>query len=83
MLFIAVSTVAYLALGTAPAKLLVFAGAFNGALLPLGVGVLLWVAWLRPDLLRGHRYPRWLLCVGGAAWLLTVYLAVRATAGLL
>jgi Mn2+/Fe2+ NRAMP family transporter len=83
VLFIAVSTVAYLALGTAPTKLLVFAGAFNGALLPLGIGVLLWVAWLRPDLLRGHRYPRWLLCVGGTAWLLTVYLAVRAIAGLL
>ena len=77
VLFIAVSTVIYLAVGTAPAQLLVFAGAFNGLLLPLGVGVLLWVAWQRPDLLRGHRYPRRLLCLGGAAWLLTVYLAVR------
>jgi Mn2+/Fe2+ NRAMP family transporter len=83
VLFIAVATVIYLALGTAPARLLVFAGAFNGVLLPLGVGVLLWVAWQRPDLLRGHRYPRWLLVVGGAAWLLTVYLAVRSVVGLL
>ncbi|MEU4190530.1 NRAMP family divalent metal transporter [Kribbella sp. NPDC026611] len=78
VLFIAVSTVIYLALGTAPARLLIFAGAFNGALLPLGIGVLLWVAWQRPALLRGHRYPRWLLGVGGAAWLLTVHLAVRS-----
>ena len=60
-----------------------FAGAFNGLLLPLGIGVLLWVAWQRADLLRGHRYPRWLLCLGGAAWLLTVYLAVRSVVGLL
>jgi Mn2+/Fe2+ NRAMP family transporter len=83
VLFIAVATVIYLALGTAPARLLVFAGAFNGVLLPLGVGVLLWVAWQRADLLRGHRYPRWLLWLGGAAWLLTVYLAVRSIVGLL
>ncbi|TCC53556.1 divalent metal cation transporter [Kribbella capetownensis] len=82
VLFIAVSTVIFLAVGTAPARLLVFAGAFNGLLLPLGVGVLLWVAWQRPDLLRGHRYPRWLLCLGGAAWLLTVYLAVRSIVAL-
>jgi len=82
VLFIAVSTVIYLAVGTAPARLLVFAGAFNGLLLPLGVGVLLWVAWQRPDLLRGHRYPRPLLWLGGAAWLLTVYLAVRSIVAL-
>lgn len=78
VLFIAVSTVIYLSVGTAPAKLLVFAGAFNGLLLPLGIGVLLWVAWQRADLLRGYRYPRPLLVLGGAAWLLTVYLAVRS-----
>jgi Mn2+/Fe2+ NRAMP family transporter len=83
VLFIAVATVIYLALGTAPARLLVFAGAYNGVLLPFGVGVLLWVAWQRPNLLRGHRYPRRLLFVGGAAWLLTVYLAVRSVVGLL
>ena len=76
--FIAVSTVIYLSIGTAPTQLLVFAGAFNGLLLPVGIGVLLWVAWQRADLLRGYRYPRWLLAIGGAAWLLTIYLAVRS-----
>ncbi|TCO30414.1 Mn2+/Fe2+ NRAMP family transporter [Kribbella steppae] len=78
VLFIAVSTVIYLSVGTAPAKLLVFAGAFNGLLLPLGIGVILWVAWQRADLLRGYRYPRPLLVLGGSAWLLTIYLAVRS-----
>lgn len=78
VLFIAVSAVIYLSLGTAPAKVIVFAGAFNGLLLPLGIGVLLWVAWQRADLLRGYRYPRPLLVLGGAAWLLTIYLAVRS-----
>ncbi|MDX6279104.1 MAG: hypothetical protein QOH03_175 [Kribbellaceae bacterium] len=76
--FIAVSTVIYLSVGTAPTQLLVFAGAFNGLLLPVGIGVILWVAWQRKDLLRGYSYPRWLLALGGAAWLLTIYLAVRS-----
>lgn len=76
--FIAVTTVAFVVVGTAPATLLVFAGAFNGLLLPVGIGVLLWVAWRRTDLLRGYAYPRWLLGVGGVAWLITVYLAVRS-----
>jgi Mn2+/Fe2+ NRAMP family transporter len=76
--FIAVSTVIFLSVGTAPTQLLVFAGAFNGLLLPVGIGVLLWVAWRRKDLLRGYQYPNWLLLLGGAAWLLTIYLAIRS-----
>ena len=76
--FIAVTTLAFLLIGTAPATLLVFAGAFNGLLLPIGIAVLLWVATRRADLLNGYRYPRWLLAVGWAAWLLTLYLAVNS-----
>ena len=77
--FIAVSTIAFLLLGGAgPTNLLVFAGAFNGLLLPFGIGVLLWVATRRADLLNGYRYPRWLLVIGWAAWLLTIYLAVNS-----
>lgn len=78
VLFIAVSAVIYLSIGTPPAQLLVFAGAFNGLLLPIGIGVILWVAWRRRDLLRGYQYPRWLLYLGAAAWLLTIYLAIRS-----
>jgi Mn2+/Fe2+ NRAMP family transporter len=76
--FIVVTTVIYVSVGTAPTTLLVFAGAFNGLLLPVGIGVLLWVAWRRKDLLNGYRYPAWLLGIGAAAWLLTIYLAVRS-----
>ena len=72
--FIAVSTAVFLGAGTAPVPLLVFAGAFNGLILPIGVAVLLWVAWRRRDLLDGYRYPRWLVSVGAVAWLATVYL---------
>ena len=76
--FIAVTTVIYLSIGTAPVTLLIFAGAFNGLLLPVGIGVVLWVAWRRVDLLNGYAYPRWLLTIGALAWLLTIYLAARS-----
>ena len=76
--FIAVSTVIFLSVGAAPTTLLIFAGAFNGLLLPVGIGVILWVAWRRRDLLNGYDYPRWLAGIGTAAWLLTIYLAVSS-----
>lgn len=76
--FIVVTTVLFVSIGTAPATLLVFAGAFNGLLLPVGIAVLLWAAWRRSDLLQGYVYPRWLLAIGALAWLLTVYLAVKS-----
>lgn len=76
--FIAVTTLLYVLIGTAPTTLLVFAGAFNGLLLPFGIGVLLFVGTFRADLLNGYRYPRWLLVIGWLAWLLTLYLAVNS-----
>lgn len=72
--FIALSAVVFLLAGAAPVPLLVFAGAFNGLILPIGVAVLLWVAFRRGDLLHGYRYPQWLAAIGVAAWLITIYL---------
>ncbi|WP_111747405.1 NRAMP family divalent metal transporter [Salinisphaera orenii] len=72
----------YAALGQAPQTLLIFAGAFNGLILPVGFGILLWVAWRRRDLLQGYAYPKWLLGIGVIAWLLTVYLGVSSLGGL-
>ena len=42
--FIAASSVVYLFVGAAPVPLLIFAGAFNGLILPVGVAAMLWVA---------------------------------------
>jgi Mn2+/Fe2+ NRAMP family transporter len=80
--FIVFSAVIYLALGKAPVTLLVLAGALNGLILPVGFAVILWVAARRVDLLRGYRYPRWLLVVGAAVWLLTVYLGWNSLGGI-
>ncbi|WP_434993803.1 NRAMP family divalent metal transporter [Arthrobacter sp. Ld5] len=80
--FIAGCGVAYLFLGQAPQELLIFAGAFNGLILPVGFGVLLWVAWRRRDLMHGYAYPAWLLIVGIITWFLTVFLGYTALTGL-
>jgi Mn2+/Fe2+ NRAMP family transporter len=80
--FILLSTVVFLLAGAAPVPLLIFAGAFNGLILPVGVGVMLWVALRRPDLLKGVPHPRWLATIGVAGWLLTIYLGWRSLGGL-
>jgi Mn2+/Fe2+ NRAMP family transporter len=72
--FIAVTTVIYLLLGTAPAALLVFAGGFNGLILPIGLSILLYAAWRRRELLRGYHYPVWLLVLGALVTALTWYM---------
>jgi Mn2+/Fe2+ NRAMP family transporter len=72
--FIVASSAVFLLAGAAPVPLLIFAGAFNGLILPIGVGVLLWVAWRRRDLLGGYAYPRSLASLGLVAWLVTIYL---------
>ena len=81
-LFITVATVAFLFLGKGPAALLVFAGAANGLILPVGLGLLLWVAWRRRDLLGGDRHPRALLVAGVLAWLFTVYAGIESLAAI-
>jgi Mn2+/Fe2+ NRAMP family transporter len=78
--FIVLSTAVFLLAGAAPVTLLIFAGAFNGLILPIGFTVLLWVAWRRRDLLGGYRYPRWLLGIGVAGWLVTLFIGYQFVA---
>ncbi|MDA3627176.1 NRAMP family divalent metal transporter [Saccharopolyspora oryzae] len=80
--FVAISAVVFLLLDKAPTTLLVLAGALNGLILPVGFGVLMYVAARRRDLLGGYRYPKWLLIVGVVAWLLTLYLGYNSLGGI-
>ncbi|WP_026551592.1 NRAMP family divalent metal transporter [Arthrobacter sp. H20] len=80
--FIAGCATVYLFLGQAPQQLLIFAGAFNGLILPVGFGVLLWVAWRRRDLMHGYAYPKWLLIIGVITWFLTLFLGYTSITGL-
>ncbi|AIG63464.1 membrane protein [Corynebacterium atypicum] len=74
--FVVVCTIGYLTLGKGPQELLIFAGAFNGLILPIGFTIVGWVAWRRRDLMHGAAYPKGLLLLGGIAWLFTIYLGV-------
>ena len=76
--FIVVSLIVYLAVGTAPATLLVFVGGFNGLILPIGLTIFMYIGWFRPQLLRTDSYPKWLLIIGTAATLVTWYTAVQS-----
>ncbi len=78
IVFIALSLVVYLLMGTAPAALLVFAGGFNGLVLPVGMSLFLYVGWRRADLMAGYHYPRWLLWSGLVICLLTWYMGVMS-----
>jgi Mn2+/Fe2+ NRAMP family transporter len=80
--FVAVSAVVFALLNKAPTTLLVLAGALNGLILPVGFGVLMFVAARRRDLLGGYRYPKWLLALGVLAWLLTLYLGYNSLSGI-
>ncbi len=80
--FIAASTLVFVLAGAAPVPLLIFAGAFNGLILPIGIAVILWVAVRRPDLLGGYRYPRGLAALGVLGWLVTIYLGWRSLGSL-
>lgn len=80
--FIVVCAVIYVAVSKAPQQLLIFAGAFNGLILPVGFAVVLWTAWRRKDLMGGYKYPVWLLVIGVLTWLLSVYLGWSSLSGL-
>ena len=81
VVFILVSLAVFLGLGKAPSALLVFAGGFNGLILPLGMTLFMYVGWARPDLLGGKPYSRPLLMLGSAVCLLTWYMGYKSFGG--
>lgn len=78
VVFITLSLAIFLALGTPPAALLVFAGGFNGLILPIGLSIFIYVGWFRSDLMGGYHYPRWLLILGAITCALTWYMGAMS-----
>ncbi|PHN60554.1 NRAMP family divalent metal transporter [Pseudomonas viridiflava] len=76
--FIVICMAVYLLIGKPPAALLVFAGGFNGLILPLGLSIFMYVGWRRSDLMDGYRYPRWLLVLGVLTCLLSWFMAYKS-----
>jgi len=76
--FIGFSLVVYLALGKAPAAILVFVGGFNGLILPIGLTIFTYVGFARSDLMGGHRYNRGLLALSAITCILTWYMGAKS-----
>lgn len=78
IIFIAFSLAIYMVMGTAPAALLVFAGGFNGLILPIGMTLFIFVAWRRQDLMNGYKYPMWLQWSAILVCALTWYMGIMS-----
>lgn len=59
-----------------------FAGGFNGLILPLGLSIFMYVGWRRSDLMDGYHYPRWLLVLGVATCVLSWYMAFKSASAI-
>ena len=79
--FIAVSTL-IMALAGQPAKLLVLAGALNGLILPVTLGVCLVASQKKKIMGEAYRHPVWLLISGIVVVLLSAYLGITSLANL-
>ena len=69
--FIVLSTGIFVLVGK-PAQLLILAGAVNGLILPIALGIVL-VAAATPRLMRGYHHPRWMLAAG---WVVVAVMGV-------
>lgn len=74
--FIAVSTVIMLVLGQ-PAALLVLAGALNGLILPITLGICLIAAKKKSVMGDNYKHPTWLLVLGILVVIISAYLGIK------
>ncbi|MCL2077779.1 MAG: divalent metal cation transporter [Oscillospiraceae bacterium] len=80
--FIAFSTIIMAVLGR-PAVLLVVAGAFNGLILPVTLGVCLVASRNKRIMGESYKHPLWLSLSGIVVLVLTAYLGIQALEGIL
>ncbi len=74
--FIAVSTLIMLILGN-PATLLVVAGAFNGLILPITLGICLIASKSKKIMGQTYRHPMWMLVLGVVVVILSAYMGIN------
>lgn len=73
--FIAVSTIIMVLLGQ-PATLLVLAGAFNGLILPITLGICLIASKKKSIMGETYKHPTWLLILGIIVVIISAYLGI-------
>jgi Mn2+/Fe2+ NRAMP family transporter len=73
-LFIIVSTIIFISIGN-PVKLLVFAGAANGVILPIALAVIL-IAATKSSIMKGYKHPVWMQVVGWLVVIAMTYMSI-------
>lgn len=73
--FIAVSTIIMVLIGQ-PATLLVLAGAFNGLILPITLGICLIASKKKSIMGTAYKHPTWLLILGIVVVIISAYLGI-------
>lgn len=73
--FIAVSTIIMVAIGK-PATLLVLAGALNGLILPITLGICLIASKKKSIMGESYKHPTWLLILGIVVVIISAYLGI-------
>lgn len=79
--FIAVSTLCMAIIGK-PAKLLILAGALNGLILPVTLGVCLVASQKKSIMGEDYKHPKWLLILGILVVFATAYVGITSLGGL-
>mgnify|MGYP006905572327 FL=1 len=80
IIFIVVSTITFLLIGK-PVKLLIIAGALNGLILPITLGVIL-IASKKKSIVGDYKHPTWMLLFGVLAVLVTIVTGFLSFQGL-
>ncbi len=75
--FIAVSTLIMLIVGTTPAQLLIIAGAVNGLILPISLGICLIASKNKKVVGQDYKHPTWLLVIGIVVVLIAAYFGIK------
>ena len=79
--FIAFSTIMMVVVGNA-AQLLIIAGAFNGLILPISLGVMLLAA-RKPKIVGDYKHPMWLWALGWVVVVIAGISGIKAVPGIL
>ena len=80
--FIAFSTLMMVVVGNA-AQLLIIAGAFNGLILPISLGVMLLACRNKKIVGEDYKHPTWMIVLGVIVVCISLYAGVKAVPGIL
>jgi Mn2+/Fe2+ NRAMP family transporter len=80
--FIAFSTLMMVIVGNA-AQLLIIAGAFNGLILPVSLGVMLLACRNKKIVGEGYKHPTWMIVLGAVVVAVSLYSGVKAVPGIM